>query len=884
MADLPPDPERTSDLSGECGRRELVGEHIGRYRVDLFVGEGGMGEVYRAWDTLLEHWVALKRLRPGPDSDEKSRQLLLREARMASALHHHAIAAIHDVLEVGDELFIVEEFVEGVRLRDRIGEPFDLSSFLRIAEDCAEALVVAAEQGIVHCDLKPENIRLTSDGRPKILDFGIARRTVPESGSQSSLTETLAADGHRPVMGTVAYLAPEVIARCAPTARSDLFSLGIVFYEILAGLNPFKKETRDDTFTSILADRHTPPSELNSDVPVALDEVVARLLAKAPQDRYATAAELRDALRAVREGAREPAAPPPVPFAQARILGVPFIAFASLSIVILLSIAIFGWPPWSRRAQASHYLAIVPFENLGDDPKVQSFSLGLTGALQARLASLEGISVVDPTSEVASVPGTKPLRVELIVEGELQRSRDRVRINYKILEGVDAEERIIFDGGTVEGEIGEIFDLQDGVAEKICRAVAGRYGLRIELAAASQPTRDAAAYDLYLQARGYLANAGAAENIEMATALFLGALARDPGFVLARAGLAEAHWKRYEATRDSTWGGKALVAARAAVSAGPNVAEARVTLASILFGTERIESAAEEYRRAIEIDPRGNAGYNGLARAEERLGRLDAADTTLHRAILARPEDWSPQNDLGAFYYRHGRLEDAIACFRRVVEIAPDSTRGYSNLGVIYQLAGRNDEALAAYERSLEIKSNYPAHSNLATLLRTRGRFEESARNYEKALVLKDDDYRIWVGLSDTYRRIPGSEKRADTTGARAAVLIERRLVSQPNDATLLVVLSQLYGHRGRLEDARRSVERALALAPEQVEILLNAAETFEILGERTIALGTLEKAIQRGAPIEVVKQEPGLARLVEDPRFERLVRSVQAGNRPEAR
>ncbi len=873
MKDLPPDPDRTSDVTGDCAGRGLIGSVIGRYRVDLFVGEGGMGEVYRAWDTLLEHWVALKRPLPGPESDEKNRQHLLREARAASALHHHAIAAIHDVIEHGDERFIVQEFVEGDRLRDRIGEPFDLSRFLRFAEDCAEALVVAAEHGIVHCDIKPENIRLTTDGRPKILDFGIARRTAPESGGESTLTETVSVDGHRHVRGTVAYLAPEVIGNCPPTARSDLFSLGIVFYEVLTGVNPFKKETRPDTIASLLADSPAPPSEVNPNVPAALDDVVARLLAKAPQERFAAAADLLDALRAVREGARAPAKPP-VPFPLTRILGVPFVAFAPVAGAILLSIAILGWPPWPRPSNAAHYISIPAFKTLSDDPNVQFFASGLTEALRARLAELKGIYVVDPAS---------PYGVDLTLEGGFQRAQNQLRISYTLM---DVSTSLSIGGGLVEGDVREIFRLQDDVIYDVVRVLEDKYHLGVELAAAPRPTRDAAVYTLYLQARGYLANSQEEHNVEMAIALFEGALARDSVFPVARSGLAEAYWKRYETTRDTTWAGKAVETARGAVAAGPNVAEARVTLASILFGMGKIEGAAEEYRRAIELDPRALSGYSGLAKSEERLGRAAAAEATLKRAVAERPEDWEAERALGVFYFRQGRHEDALTHFRRVVALAPDSAHGYSNLGANCVRMGLIDEALAAFKRSLELKPNYKAYSNYATLLRTQRRFEEAAGNYEKALALDGLDYRIWAGLSDACRQIPGGNERADSACARAIVLLEKELLAQPDDPARLVALSQLYAHRGRAEEARRSVERALSLAPEQgdVLLLLNAAETFEVLGERESALGTLEKAFQRGASVGDIKESLALAELVKDPRFERLVRSVEAGKGSGAR
>jgi serine/threonine-protein kinase len=546
-------------------------------------------------------------------------------------------------------------------------------------------------------------------------------------------------------------------------------------------------------------------------------------------------------------------------------------------------IAYENWPRPPERTERNRYLAIVPFKNLSADPKVEFFSLGLTGAVQARLASLEGISVVDPTGEVASVPGWKPSRVvDLLVEGELVRSEDRVRITYKILEGVDAAERIIVDAGTLDGRLGEILDFQDNVAETICRAVAGHCDLAIALKTAPQPTGDAVAYDLYLQARGYLSRPGEPRNVDMAVDLFQMALARDAEFALARAGLGEAYWSRFLATRDTAWAAKALDTAREAVVAATNRVEPHLALATILLGSGSVDSAAAEFRRVTEMDPGNDAGIRGLAEAEERLGRLDAAESIFRQAAAARPSDWRSHNELGVFYFRNSRIEEALACFRRVVDLAPDSARGYSNLGAIFQTVGRNKEAMEAYERSLALKPSLRAYSNLATLQRSLGRLNEAARNYEKALAIDDGNYRVWAGLADTYKRMPGMTARADSALDRATALAERQLASNPRDALLLATLSQFYAERGRTNDARQAAASALAIAPNQPNVLFSAGFTFESLGERDAALDAIEKAIGLGLPIDLVRSEPGLASLVEDPRFGSLA-SAESLPSPEA-
>ncbi len=852
MAGLPPNFDRTSDLGPDCVPPGLVGKTVGRYQVEEYIGGGGEKEVYRARDTLLRRSVALKRPRPGKLGDERSRKRLLREARAASALDHPAIAAIHDVFEHDGGPFIVEEFVEGISLRQRLNAPLELKAFYTIAEDCAEALAAAAERGIVHCDLKPENIMIRSNGRPKIVDFGIARRTALSDQDLTQTTEAVDSAGRRLVVhGTPGYLAPEVVKRETLDARTDIFSLDVVFYEMLTGVNPYLRKDWGSMIEGILKDNPHPPSFLNASVPAGLDDVVLRMLAKDPAHRYATPAELLEDLRRIRERQFRRRRPLPL-------------AAAALSGAILAVVAAALWPRPSA-SERTRYLAIAPFKNLSVEPEFEFFSIGLTGALQGRLALLKGISVVDPTKDVTSVPDWKPLRAELIVEGEIQRSQDRVRINYRILEGVDAVERVIVDSGSLDGKIGEIFELQDEVAERICRAVADHCGIEFAMQTAEQPTSDPLAYDLYLRARGYLSRPEESRNVDMAVELFQMALARDGKFAVARAGLGEAFWSRFLTTRDTTWAAEALAAAREAVAAATDRAEPRITLATILMGNGSVDSAAAEFRRATEIDPENGAGFHGLAKAQERLGELRAAEETFKRAIEVRPSDWRKHNDLGVFYFRRGRIEEALASFRRVVELAPDSARGYSNLGAMYQSLGRTKEALEFCERSLALEPSLRAYANLATLYLTLGRNEDAARNYEKALAIEEGDYRVWAGLAGSYKRIPGMKVRADGALDRAIDLAERQRAADPRDALLLATLSQFYAERGRAADARQAVESALAIAPNQPKVLFFAASTFETLGDRTASLDAIAKAVRLGLPIEVVRIEPELASLVKD-------------------
>src|SRR5229473_1398422 len=288
------DPEDVAKTSSTAG--DLTGSTVGRFTIRERLGVGGMGQVYRAQDSTLKRVVAIKRMAPQWQFDERDRQRFLKEAQRASALNHPNIAAIYDVMEDKGQILLVMEYIEGVTLRQRMKEPISIEEFLDIAIQCAEGLGAAHEQRIVHGDIKPENIMFTPAKRVKILDFGVAKRFAHLDANDA--TESLTAS----LSGTPAYMAPEVLQQKPYDGRADLFSLGLVFYEMLGGPQPFQSDSFAGTLARVLHANVPSLSELNRTIPAPLASVVAKLLIKDPQERYATADALIADLRAVQRG------------------------------------------------------------------------------------------------------------------------------------------------------------------------------------------------------------------------------------------------------------------------------------------------------------------------------------------------------------------------------------------------------------------------------------------------------------------------------------------------------------------------------------------------------------------------------------------------------
>src|SRR5437588_3733752 len=358
-------------------REDLTGATVGRYLVIRRLGTGGMGEVYLAEDSKLKRTVALKRMGARLRADERYRQRFLKEAERASRLMHPQIAALYDILEIDGEMFLVIEYVNGHTLRKAIRDPLDFERFLKVAVQCADALEAAHTSGVIHRDIKPENIMLTQSGSIKILDFGLAKELPSISAPES--VENIATSGA--LSGTPAYMAPEVLMELRPDGRADIFSLGVVLYEILTGQHPFLANSFVETTDRII--RKTPPAicELNPKVAPEIEQAVNRMLAKDPAERFESAAQLADELRRLQKELQfEPSAEPPGRFARISGFVIPpprskwqMLPLAGFLLVLVAALAVLGWQLYRQTIQGrfaaipeKRHLAVLPFGIIGN--------------------------------------------------------------------------------------------------------------------------------------------------------------------------------------------------------------------------------------------------------------------------------------------------------------------------------------------------------------------------------------------------------------------------------------------------------------------------------------------------------------------------------------
>jgi tetratricopeptide (TPR) repeat protein/predicted Ser/Thr protein kinase len=860
----------------------LTGTTVGRFAISRRLGAGGMGQVYGAEDTTLKRFVAIKRMAPHAQSTDADRKRLLKEAQRASALNHPNIGAIYDVVEYADELWLVMEYVEGETLRHRLKQPISTDEFFAIATQCCEGLQAAHEKGIIHGDIKPENIMLTPGNRVKILDFGVARRAWSSNPSDATKSlETMTATG-----GTPAYMAPEVLLQQRDDGRSDIFSIGLVFYEMLGGEQPFQSDSLATTVARIV---HTNPPPLTN-VPGPLAGVVSRAIAKNPDARYANAGALLDDLRRVQQGGKPKRAPSTGAFHQYRMLAI-------VVAVLIVGAAFFfgsrlrstsreaGSLPAQSGGEQSATLVVLPFDAVSDDPKLTAFGNGLVDTLTAKLAQLSG----NHPLQVVSGGEIRQKNVTSLAQAHqefgadtglrlgLQRSGDLVRVTYSL---TDAKSGKVVKAGAADSPVTDPFAIED----EVTKAVAAALGFSLK----ADETRELAfhgttvpdAYNYYTQARGYLEDASKAANVDSAIILLGQALKADPNYGRAEADLGSAYWAKYNTAKDKNLIAKSRQACSKAIDLGNAGATGHVCLGVIETGTGKYEDAVKQFQSAIELEPSNEDAYIGLAGAYDGLGKTQDAENTYKKIVALRPNYWRGYNLLGAFYLRQAQYDDASKMFQKVVALTPESFRGYANLGATLLYEAKYADAIKPLEQSLAIHATANTYTNVGTAYYYQHRYHDAALAYEKAVQMNDKDHILWGNLGEAYY-LDGERPKARAAFEKGIVIAKEQLAVNNRDPELLLELAKYFAMTDDRTNALAYLAQSVERSKSDKDTLFAAAVIYNHLGDKGPALEWLGKALRAGYSSEMARQEPDLDNLHGDPRFEDLLKSASSGPNP---
>jgi serine/threonine-protein kinase len=876
--------------SGSLGLVQPGTDLGSRYRIESLLGEGGMGSVYKAYDRELDRLVAIKVIRPVLVADPTAAQRFKQELLLGSRVSHKHILRIHDLGEANGLKFISMAYVDGDDLHRvlRRGGRLPVERAIALGRQIADALAAAHAEGVVHRDLKPQNILIDGSGAAYVSDFGLAKLL---EGPAANVTRS------GELLGTPRYMAPEQVEGGVVDHRVDLYAFGLILYEMVTGTVPFRGDSAIQELLERVRGKAPDPRTMNADTPAPLADVILRCLERSPDDRYQTAAEIVAALDAI--GAPRTARHSQLPLPRllrhprARRRRVLLLAATATMLTVAFGLSLWwmagrtrndaaGRPPAAAAAATGQkHLAVLPFRVLGSVDQLRYVGEGVVEALSSRLFQLSDVRVIS-TRDVEQArtarsmdEAARLLGANLIVEGTVQAAGDELRLVVSLHDMSTGKLTWTRQfTGTRDG----LFVLQDQIYDALVSALGASAPASAPAAAAARPTSDIDAYDAYLKGRDALRSREKPEQLRAAVDLFEQAIRQDPSFALAYAGLADASLIMYREKKDSYWAERARAAALRGRDLDERLPEVHYALGSVYSESGRSAEAVVELRRALELAPSSDEACRRLGVAYQELGKKKDALEMLRKAVDVNPYFWLNHNVLGVAYLEFGETASALEEFRRVTDLAPQNPIGYNNIGSAYFARGEWEKGIPAYERSLKLEPHWLTYSSLGTAYFYLKRYDEAVSYFERAAALNPNDAVTIGNLADGFRW-SGQQDRARATYARAITLAYKELQVNPRDATVLAMAALYHAKSGRDDRASDLIKRARAMDPSSPALLYYDAVVNTLGGRHQAALALLEKALAGGYSAREAAEDPELQPLHAYDAFNRAVRrySTQA-------
>jgi tetratricopeptide (TPR) repeat protein len=846
------------------GGRFAPGQGFGeRYTVVEQVGAGGMGQVYKAIDRQLNRTVALKLIRTGLQARVGALQRFRRELVLAQQVSHPNVCRVHDLGEVEGVLYISMEFVTGQTLDDLIRAMGHLSprQTIAIGRQVCAGLSAIHHEAIVHRDLKPGNIMVDRSGHAVVMDFGMAHHHGDVH---------LTSEGS--VLGTLAYLSPEHARGHATDVRSDIYALGVIFYEMLSGRRPPGDGGPLPLALREASERCPPPSHFIPEVPGALDLVVMRCLQRDASQRYASAAELEQGLThaaaalstTLMPAAATTAVTRPAASARAgRLLGVLGVA----AVAAVLTWAATRWRPVAG-PPARTTIALLPLAY--DGPAESSWLKDLVPkSVGDSLRAYSGVDVAPFDSTRTFGPAEDPravasqLGVDAVVRGKIRVQGPHVQAD---LQGWAKDGREV-PAVDLQAATGAVFAESDTLARDLVDA----FGLRAPRLPARVRSPEALA--AYLKGLSFLEGWDVERNELKAEEAFTAALRVDPSFAEAHAGLAAALWRSYQRTGDSSLVDWALAEAEQAVKLAPSLPEAHIALGITLLGRGRSAEAASAFEEARRLAPADDAACRQMARAYNSLKRNDEAEKLFQQAIDLRPGYWENYNAKASFYLRTRKNREAKDLYAKVIELRPLSVAAFNNKAAVHIMDGEFEQAEPLLKAALQLGPSSEVRTNLGFVYYAQGRYPEAAGEYRAAVEAGVSRAETYGSLGDAYRQA-GRSADAHAAYEKAVEQARSRLAVNPADPVLRSALAMFLAGARQCAAATREAGRAVAGGPVEGTTHYYAAVAYALCGARPLAVRETLRALD-GNVVADVRTSPDLKAVRADPQVERRLRAT---------
>ncbi len=875
---------------------------FGTYQLVREAGQGGMGIVYQAFDTVLQRPVALKVLRqneshlslshsaqPSSAQSHQARQKLLAEARLASSLQHPNIVTVHDIVLGNERSYIVTEWLQGQTLDQYQQRPLTLAAKLALLVQVAEGLSCAHQAGVIHRDLKPSNLMIClPEQRVKILDFGMASRqhrlqqaAASNGASLPPLPPMLSSQLHshwsahttaHQLKGTLPYLAPELLQSDQDaTVQSDIFAFGVILYELLYGVHPFLHDSAEQTMQAILQHRVNPPPPNQPKLPARLSKLIERCLtpqaSRRPDEMAPIARQLRELTNELQKREK---------------LGV-FYPLSRWPVWLGLAPVLLALSLWlgqqsidkDKLLSQGQTLALQPFDNLGGDPAVQQFLQGMALSLSQDLAKIgqhNNQVWVLPPGELANLkePSLKNIyqryQSDLIISGTLQHLGATRRLSLNLHNGADGR---ILKSSELDLPLNGWDVAQQQVRQELLQLLNWQQPADLTLSKGSATSDEA--YKAYLTGLSYLYRFDYKDNIENGVQQLERAIADAPDFTEAKYALIAGYLRmaRLRDLKNSLRAAESLSQQLAATSdSSTKLLELNAEIAKL---RSDYQGSVRLYKQVISEEPYNATALFGLSGVLQFTGDIAGAEKYLLAATQVS-NNWHFRNQLAIFYYRHSQLDKAARIYADLLLETPNNTQTLQTLGAIYFAQNKNKEALDAFEKALALNPTANNYSNVATVWFYEQNYDLAIKYYQTAVDLNADSYVLRGNLADSHRWA-GNDQLAKTHYLAAITLIDQRLQESPNQPAVLINKALYLAKLGEEQLPLDIIEQLPAL--KETNMLIIAAQIYLLTGKQERAIDLLKQALAKGYSFEMLQKEPELKILLQNTDLQQHQNSV---------